>query len=219
MNNISGSKKIMLNENCESQKKFKLDRQQKKELLASYIKNLDEEQKMKFWIKTLLSTYNIFPEIIKTVDKVIELKASSVSFASDIYNFKSTYDQVEQVIDLTERKNYLLNIHCITRKILESVSAEDFDFLEKKFVYNWRAEDLAGEFNISNRTVYRKIDRLIDDIFVNLKNNNWTSRFIESQLGDESWLKQKYFKQIQEYFKSINYGLTEENSKPSNSQV
>ena len=88
----------------------------KENLIIDYVKNLDEEKRLKFWIRTLLSSYSTFPEIIKTVDKIIELKASSISFASDIYNFTSTYNQVEQVIDLTERKNNLLNIHCICNK-------------------------------------------------------------------------------------------------------
>ena len=66
---------------------------------------------MKFWIKTLLSVHSNLPEIIKSVDKIIEINASSLSFITDIYNTeKSTYAQVEKVIDLTERKNKLLNL-------------------------------------------------------------------------------------------------------------
>lgn len=191
--------------NLESKKDLKTNNTNK-ELLINYIKNLSEEDRMKFWIKTLLSSYNIFPEIIKTIDKIIELRASTLSFSSDVYNFTSTYNQVEQVIDLSERKNYLLNIHHICNKILESVNKEDFDFLEKRFVYNWKSEELAVEFNISTRTVYRRIEKLIDDICSTLKRNNWSTRFIESQIKDEDWLKQRFYKQIKEYFRFINYG-------------
>ena len=184
----------------------------KSDLLHSYITSLTEEQRLKFWVRTLLSSYNVFPEIISTIDRIIELKASSLSYSSDIYNFTSTYNQVEQVIDLSERKNYLLNIHYICNKILESVNKDDFDFLEKRFVYNWKTEELALEFNISTRTVYRRIEKLIDDICLELKSNNWSTRFIESQTQNEDWLKQRFYKQINEYFKFINYGQNQSQS-------
>lgn len=184
----------------------------KESMLYDYISNLTEENRMKFWIRTLLSSYNIFPEIINTIDRIIELRASSISYSADIYNFTSTYNQVEQVIDLSERKNYLLNIHCICNKILESVNKDDFDFLEKRFVYNWKTDELASDFNISVRTVYRRIEKLIDDICLTLKKHNWTARFIESQIKDEGWLKQRFLKQIKEYFKFINYGQNQSQS-------
>lgn len=187
----------------------------KEKLLYDYINTLDDEKRMTFWIKTLLSSYNIFPEIINTIDKIIELRASSLSFSSDIYNFTSTYNQMEQVIDLSERKNYLLNIHYICNKILESVEKDDFDFLEKRFVYNWKIDELASEFKISTRTVYRRIDSLIENISITLKRNNWSTRFIESQVKDESWLKQRFYKQVNEYFKFINYGQNQNQSQSS----
>ena len=76
----------------------------------NYLKLIDDEQKMKLWIKTLLYAQSSLPEIIKSVDKIIEINASSLSFVTDIYNTeKSTFAQVERVIDLTERKNKLVN--------------------------------------------------------------------------------------------------------------
>ena len=178
----------------------------KKEEVRLYIKNLSEEQKIKFWIKTLLSSYNIFPEIIKTVDKIIELQASSVSFATDIYNGDHTaLYQIERVIDLTERKNSLLNAHVMTKEIIKTLENSDFEFLEKRYVYNWNCEDLAREFDISVRTVYRKIDRLINEVYLKLKQNNWSLKFLESQLKNEFWIKEKFVKIASEYFKNSNY--------------
>ena len=159
----------------------------KREKIIAYIKGLSDDQKMRFWIKTLLSSYNIFPEIIKTVDKIIELQATSISFATDIYNGESTtYNQMEKVIDLSERKNALLNIFIMTKQIIKTLNTQDFDFLEKKFVFGWNAEDLSKEFNISVRTVYRKVDKLIDEIYHNLKRKNWSLRFLESQIKGEA---------------------------------
>ena len=173
-----------------------------KKSIDMYVKNLNNEQKFKFWIKTLLSCYGKIPNIIKTVDKIIDMQASSVSFIYDIYNKeKSTFNQLEKVIDLSERKNKLLNIYVMIKNLIKTLSFNDSDFIEKKFIYNWTADDLAKEFNISLRTVYRKVDRIITDIYNQALRKNWSLAFIESQIKDEPWLKEMFVKQVLEYFK------------------
>ena len=68
------AKKILANifkENKMLDKNYQLKR---KNTLA-YLRTISEEQKMKLWIKTLLSVQNSLPEIIKSVDKIIEINA------------------------------------------------------------------------------------------------------------------------------------------------
>ena len=52
-------------------------KQIKQNNLSAYIKSLNDDQKIKLWIKTLLSVHSNLPEIIKSVDKIIEINASS----------------------------------------------------------------------------------------------------------------------------------------------
>jgi len=198
------------NTNHEKIKSLKSKEQQ---LIAikNYIKNLTEEQKMKFWIKTLFSSYLTFPEIIKTLDKIIELQATSVSFATEVFNKdNSAISQVERVIDLTERKSFLLNIYVMTKGLFECMPKDKLDFLEKKFVYGWSAEELAKEQEISTRKVYRRIEKILDEIYHAAKSKNWSLRFLESQIKNESWLKERFFKQVADYYKSLNYNLEKE---------
>ena len=163
--------------------------------LYNYLKLLSEKQKIKLWIKTLISVQNNLPEIIKSVDKIIELNASSLSFVTDIYNTeRSTYAQVEKVIDLTERKNKLLNIYLISKNILSSIAEEDRLFLKRKFVYNWSVEDLAQEYGISIRTVFRRTEKLIEKIYESISKKNWSLNFICLQVKNESWLHEKFNK-------------------------
>lgn len=183
----------------------------KKEKLKSCIDSMGDDLKLKFWIRTLISSYSVIPEIVKTVDKIIEIQASSVSFMSDIFNKnKSTISQVENVIDLTERKNSLLNIYLMSKKMIEHLSEDNRDFLEKKFVFNWSSEEISNYFNISIRTVYRKIDKLIDLICVFCIKNNWSLKFILSQTKSEGWIKEKYLKFVKDYFKNSNYKFEQE---------
>lgn len=163
--------------------------------LYSYLKLLNDKQKMVLWIKTLISVQNNLPEIIKSVDKIIELNASSLSFVSDIYNTeKSTFAQVEKVIDLTERKNKLLNIYLISKHLLQSSSEEDRIFLKRKFIYNWSIDDLAQEYFVSPRTIFRRTEKIIDKIYETTKRKNWSLNFIKLQVNNECWLHEKFNK-------------------------
>lgn len=190
-------------------KNFKLDKiskQTKKQLIKNFLSEMDDDTKFKFLIKTLLASYNTIPEIIKTVDKIIELQASTVSFSSDVFNgSNSLINQVESLIDLSQRKNSLLNIYIMTKELVKNLSDEDLNFIEKRFVYNWSTEDLSKEFNISARTIYRKIDRIINLIHSRAISKNWSLRFIESQIKQETWLKEKFIKIVSDYFKNANY--------------
>lgn len=175
-------------------------------IVQKYIETMDEKAKMKFWIKTLLSSYNIFPQIIKTIDKIIELQASSLSFYSDVFNLsKTAYKEYEKVIDLTERKDSLINIYIMTKKLLNDITDIEYEILERKYIDGWCSEEIASEFGISRRTVFRKLDKILEEIYHNCKQNKWTVRFIESQTKGESWLKDKFNKLVLENFKNSNY--------------
>ena len=170
-------------------------KQIKQNSLSSYIKSLNDDQKMKLWVKTILSVQSNLPEIIKSIDKIIEIKASSLSFISDIYNTeKSTQAQVERVIDLTERKNKLLNLFLISKNLISSLDEDDRLYIKRKYVYNWTAEELSQEYQISIRTVFRRTEKLIDQIFEKIKKKNWSLNFINLQVKDEYWLIDKFKK-------------------------
>lgn len=202
-------------QNKNAQSKKNLEENEKGKQIKDFIKNLSEEQKMKFWIKTLLSSQKTFPEIIKTLDRIIELQASSVSFASSIYNLENpTFKQVEKVIDLSERKTFLLNIYLMSKELTKGLSSADSEFLEKKFVYNLSVETLAKEFDISPRTVYRKTNKLIDEIYSKITRKNWSLKFLESQIKNELWLKSRFISQVTDYIRNTN-SLSKNQSKSS----
>ena len=181
--------------------------------ITNYLKNIDDEQKMKLWIKTLLSIQSSLPEIIKSIDKIIEINASSLSFVNDIYNTeRSTYAQVEKVIDLTERKNKLLNIYLISKNLMSCISEDDRLFLKRKYIFNWTADDLALEYQISIRTVFRRIEKLIEQIYERIRGKNWSVNFINLQVKDESWLLEKFYHFAKDSMPS-NFNTTKEQNK------
>lgn len=166
---------------------------------------LDDNIKLKIWIKTLLVSYKIFPNIISTIDKIINLQATSLSFTTNIYNYsKSTKSQIDRVIDMSERKKSLINIYLMVTKIFENLSVENKEFAERKYIDKYTNDELAVEFDISPRTVYRRLSRINDEIYSYFKRVRWTVAFVESQVNNEEWLIEKYNYFVKEYISNQN---------------
>lgn len=167
---------------------------------------MDEKTKMKFWIKTLLSSYRVFPEIVRTIDKIIELQATSFSFYTDIFNMSSTsLKEYEKVIDLSERKNNVINLYRMTKELMDGLEEEDLDILEKKYIDKWNSDEIAESLGISRRTVFRRINKILSDIYQKCKENRWTLRLVEAQTKGEPWLQDKYHKLIIENYKNSHF--------------
>ncbi len=161
--------------------------------ISKFIKSLNEEQKLKLWIKTLLESYNVFPELIKVVDHIVELQATTLSFYQiENSGLHSALGQFERVIDLSERKRDLLNIFSLTKKMLSFLSGEDLELFKKKFIYKYTTDDLSNDFGLTIRTVYRRSEKCLEKIYLNSLKSKFTCRFIESQISDEFWLKDRF---------------------------
>ena len=76
---------------------------------------------------------------------------------------------------------------------MTSVNEDERLFLKRKFIFNWTAEDLASEYDVSVRTVFRKTEKLIENILEKLKKKNWSLKFLNLQVKNESWLLEKFY--------------------------
>ena len=80
----------------------------------------------------------------------------------------------------------------MSKNLLSSVSEDDRLFLKRKYIFGWTAEELSQEYQVSIRTIFRKTEKLIDQIFEKAKKKNWTLKFIILQVKDEAWLIEKF---------------------------
>ena len=154
--------------------------------VSSYTEeNLSREQSMKLWIKTLLNSYKYFPKLIKTVDKIIEMRASTTSFSTDIFNSSKKNNQIEYIIDMGERKKSLVNIYVMISEFIKILPSDMKEIAEKKFFDKCTNEDLSIELNISLRTIYRKISKIVDKIYEHCVKSNWSLEFIKLQVQQD----------------------------------
>lgn len=159
--------------------------------------------KTKIWIKTLLCSYKVFPRLINTIDKIIELQASNLSFSSSIFNSSSRFEnQYEQVINMSERKKSLVNIHIMITKMINDMPYDIKKLIEYRFVDNMTVDDIAVELELSERTVYRKYQKLLNEIYDYFCKQNWSLKFIECQVQDEDWLFDKFNLFYKEYIEN-----------------
>ena len=64
--------------------------------------------------------------------------------------------------------------------------------MQRKYIFNWTAEELSQEYQISIRTAFRRTEKLIDQIYEKLKKSNWSLKFITNQANGEVWLIEKF---------------------------
>ena len=173
---------------------------EKQAILESLKENLDEKTKVKIWLRTLLYSYRIIPKIINTIDKIIYTRASNYSFSANIFNAtRRLENQINIVIDMSERKQKLLNIYVMIKQMLGYLSDEQYNFAIKKFYEQLTNDELAEEFDVSVRTVFRMANELLEILYKYVTKHNWSLRFIELQVKGEEWLIERYNKYIDEY--------------------
>jgi len=171
---------------------------------------------IKIWVKALLYSYKVFPNLINTIDKIIKLKASSMAYYSSIYNLsKSTKDQIENVIDLSERKKNLVNIYLMISKLLDCLTYESRELAEKKFIDRYTSDELSQEYGVSVRTIYRRQNKVIEEIFSYVKKMKWSLKFIEIQVDGEEWLYERFYKLKEEYLNDLNNASYNKSSSES----
>ena len=188
----------------DNKKKRKNDKN-KVEKMANNSKNIDNDAKIEnkkliaeayktdliIYIKVLLDAYKSLPSIMNIIDRLIEKRASSVIPASYIYgnNYLTTYSEINKVIDMSERKDKLLNLYVIIENMLNSLNERERKIAVLKFVQKCNTEDIAKDFGTTDRTIYRTANRIVEKLAIFLLKQNWNSEFIRFQIGsNEPWL-------------------------------
>ena len=162
-------------------------------------KNPEYDTKMKAYAKTLLIIYPTIPNIIKIVDSMVEKRASSSISLSSIYSGTDyTYKQMEKMIDLTERKCKLLNIFSLIKELLEPMSTLDYEVVNLKFFRRKKIADIAESLSIDERSVYRRINKILDSIVKHCNLNLITLSTIEGLVKGEGWIKEIFNKSMEE---------------------
>lgn len=159
-------------------------------------KLLSSDLKLIAWIKTVLHTKRFLPCIIKLIDKNVFDMASSCNNGSYIFDdrINGTYAQIEQLIEIEDRKLSLINMNMIADSMFDSLEKKYRDFVMLKFFKNKNYAFVAAELDVDERTLYRWNKIILTKLYKFCKLNNWTTNFFENQLQREKWILPHYEK-------------------------
>lgn len=156
-----------------------------------------QKTKLNIYVKTLLEAYRTLPNVIKILDQIIESRASNAMLSSGL--FSSTYDEIDKVIELSERKDKLLNLYVICDNMLRMLPEKQRKFAIMKFVKKRNIESIAEELGTTKRSVYRSANNIIKLLCIKLLERNWDTKFIEFQICEnEHWLETIFEKKLKE---------------------
>lgn len=137
------------------------------------------------WAKTLLSSYKYLSRVIKSLDRLV-VERSAKSHSAGWYGM-TTMEQIEQIIDLIQRKKRLQTVKMLIEESLKNIERSSAKILVKYFVSNVDLGDLADEYGVNRRTMSRRINAMsltmidkicdlgygIDKIQLLLENEGW----------------------------------------------
>ena len=168
----------------------------------TYFANLSNDEKERVtliaYIKTFFEIYKTIPNIISILDRIIEKRATTIFPTSTIYGSPhSTYSEINKVIDLTERKDKLINLHIIADNMLNSLKPKYKEIAYLKYVKKLTVDEIAINCEKCQRSIYRTLSTINNEILKFLKVKNWTIDFLKQQIGKESWIEEIFQSKLQ----------------------
>lgn len=172
--------------------------EQNKTFFANLTKSEQEKIILTSYIKTFFEIHKTIPNIISIIDRIIEKRASTIFPTSTIYGkHNSTYSEINKVIDLTERKDKLINLHIIAENMLDCLKPKYKEIAELKYIKKLTVDEIATHCEKCSRSIYRTLATINNEIIKFLDCKNWTVEFFKQQIGKESWIEEIFQSKLQ----------------------
>lgn len=141
--------------------------------------------KLKVWSKTLLNIYSCLFRLTREIDKII----LSYALKSGFYNgICKTYNDIEKMIELTDRKVTLINLKVLIEKSLVSLDKTSCKILTLKYIDKVSNETIYKVLNIKRRTFYRKYIQALSSFGNQLLINGFDINNVNAFVKDETWI-------------------------------
>lgn len=113
-----------------------------------------------FEVKSLLTIYNLIPQVAESIDKLVRTRAccSSVQGLND-----GTNRQMENIIKLMEQKVNLINLKILANETLSEMPLRHSKIVIARCIDKMDINFLANTLSLSVRETYRKIKNAQND--------------------------------------------------------
>lgn len=135
--------------------------------------------------KTLISAYKFIERTCNAIDEFIFKHAINYGPDPDV---SSTYDVVNNIVDLMERKNKLIKLKQIIDDSIRSLNELDKKILILKMRFRISVKNLQAILKMSSeRTAFRKIENALTS-FTKRLNESKYAKDVEDLIENEGWI-------------------------------
>lgn len=148
---------------------------------------------------TLLKNYNNYENIIDSVNKSVRHKATKSHTTT--YSYSGCYQTVEaltqNIIDLIEKKRYIINCRLLVLQALENLSQKDANILKLKFFEKKTFEQIGELLNVAPAQSRREVVKSFRNFYCSLASLDGFREVCESEFC--------FFKPLNvDYMQSLN---------------
>lgn len=137
--------------------------------------------------KTFLSVYRFLNSLAKSIDRVVKLKGINSSSFNDYYK-NNTFEQSQEIINLTNRKITLINIKVIVDQTLLGIDEQKARLLILKYIDNFSCKQICELVNLNTRTYFRRVNKALKDFEKVLGNFFENNTKIYDDLMQDKWV-------------------------------
>lgn len=149
---------------------------------------------LRLWLKALLIAEPCIPNIIKIVDSLIENKASFYGSYNTLKD--NTFQNMEKIIDYTERKKSLVNVYIIAKEITRTLNLKEMEIVVFRYHKRLKAERIGEILGCSGRYIYKKSEQIIEKLVKRCLESSWSADYLAKLLENEPWIE-VIFKQLE----------------------
>lgn len=134
------------------------------------------------WCNAMLVAYSSLPQIVKDIERSIDLRVKSGFGSRHLYYGISTEELLTGILNLNQRKIRLINIKVLVDKSLQALSEREQEFIKLKFFIKKPLREVAERLGVSLRTAFRIYDRVMERV-----------EYALHRMGfDEAWFEKEY---------------------------
>ena len=172
---------------------------------------------IKVWCKSFLSIYNLLPSLIGAIDKLVYLKSvNSSNYSIEAKN--GTFNQIENIVALTEKKINLINLKVLTDETLVEMDPYKCKLIVLRYIDNVSCKNAIKVLGLARRTYFRLLKAALKEFesifyFKVLKNNKLYNSF------KNEYFLEDIFNKIDTFSNKVSEDVFDDNRQKLSEQV
>ena len=137
----------------------------------------------KILVKSMLHVYKHLEALTLSLEKMAKNKG-----VGSYYSYDDTLKEINNILTLTERKIFLINLKVLIDEIILSLDKELGKLLVLKYVDELDNDAISVQCNLTERTFFRQLNRAYDGFCKKLQVVNKERPNFYNQILNDSWL-------------------------------